>query len=100
MDFENLTNQENFKVIYHEQLNKDASAIVQDFSFLKGLDTTYFPIEVEELALSFKSEIEPVSINNFRNGELLGESVDLFAETDDGTELLEVYSDTFLGDVS
>jgi uncharacterized protein YwqG len=100
MDFDNLTNQKNFKILFHNQIEKDKTLLVSDFSYLDDLDSENFPIE-HELALTFHIDYEPVSINDFRMDELLGESVDLSVyvkEGEDEKELWEVYNDTFLGD--
>lgn len=99
IDFDDLTNQENFKVIFHEKIEKDEALLVSDFSFLDDLDIEYFPIQ-HELSLTFNIEYEPVSIADFKIDELLGESVNLSVPiSDDGEkELWEVYNDTFLGD--
>jgi uncharacterized protein YwqG len=100
IDFDNQTNQTNFKIIFHDQVEKDESLLVTDFSYLDDLDTENFPIE-HELFLTFNLDNEPVSINDFKMDELLGESVDLSVYVSDGEdekELWEVYNDTFLGD--
>ncbi|KAB7670775.1 YwqG family protein [Bacillus sp. B1-b2] len=100
LDFDNLTNQANFKVIYHAIVEKDESLLVTDFSYMDDLDISYFPIQ-EELSLAFHLEYEPVTVNDYKNGELLGETVDLSVMIKDGEreyELWELYSDTFLGE--
>ncbi|RPF57077.1 YwqG family protein [Aquisalibacillus elongatus] len=100
IEFDNMTNQKNFKVLFHDKIEKDKSLLVSDFSYLDDLDTEYFPMQ-HELSLIFNIEYEPVSIADFKIDELLGDSVDLSVQVSDGEgekELWEVYNDTFLGD--
>ncbi|MFP7492949.1 YwqG family protein [Terribacillus saccharophilus] len=101
LDFDDLTSQQNFRVVYHKDIEQDESQLITDFSFMDDLDTSYFPIE-QELALTFSIDYEPVSVNDYKNGELLGESVDLSIAIDNDEneqkELWELYSDTFLGE--
>ncbi|NBI28628.1 YwqG family protein [Chengkuizengella marina] len=101
LDFNDMTKQSNFKILYHQNIIKDESLLITDFSYMDELDTVDFPIEYE-LALSFDLSSEPVSIGDFRNGELLGESVDLdqmvSREGKDDIELWDLYNDEFLGE--
>ncbi|WLD92876.1 YwqG family protein [Alkalihalobacillus sp. AL-G] len=98
INFDDLTDQSNFKVIYHSNIIEDKSLLVTDFSYMDSLNEEFFPIQ-DELSLSFTLEYEPISVEDYRNSDLLGESVDLSVEKDNGDkELWEVYSDTFLGD--
>ncbi|WP_044641179.1 YwqG family protein [Risungbinella massiliensis] len=91
LDFDNMTKQSDFRVLYHSEIIEDESLLVTDFSYLDHLDTEYFPLE-EELSLSFQIEYEPISYVDFRFNEWLSELVEL---DNDEFELWEVYHDTF-----
>lgn len=100
LNFDNMTSQRNFKILFHPHIESDESLLISDFSYMDDLDTKYFPIQ-HELALTFRIDYEPVSIDDYKNNELLGETVDLNLEVRDGEdvkELWEIYSETFLGD--
>ncbi|MDQ0256344.1 uncharacterized protein YwqG [Evansella vedderi] len=100
INFDNMTTQQNLKIIFHPNVEKDETLLVSDFSYMNKLETEYFPIQ-HELALSFRLDYEPVSIEDYRNNELLGDTVDLsvFVKVEgDEKELWEVYCDTFLGE--
>ncbi len=67
MDFDNGQNQQGFRVIFHEQIEEDASQLVQDFSFVDtNKEDMYFPVE-KEMALSFETGYEALSANDFRS---------------------------------
>ncbi|QSB11030.1 DUF1963 domain-containing protein [Lysinibacillus fusiformis] len=70
MDFDNGQNQEGFRVIFHEQITQDEAQLIQDFSFVEIDDEElYFPVE-REMALSFKADVEPMSIDDFRSNDM------------------------------
>jgi uncharacterized protein YwqG len=99
INFDDMTDQSNFRILYHSEIISDNELLVTDFSYMNKLDTEYFPIQYE-LSLSFNIEHEPVSAEDYRINELLGDSVDLSqkVKTDLDQELWELYSDSFLGD--
>lgn len=100
INFEEPTNQQDFKILYHEQVEKDPSLLVTDFSFLEDLDTEYFPIE-NELSLTFDAKFEPVSFEDFKRDELLGFEMDFstpIAEGENEKDPWEVYSEAFSGE--
>ena len=100
IDFDDQKNQANFRILYHETIEKDESLLVTDFSYLKELDTDHFPVPYE-LGLTFAICHEPVSCADFRMDGLLGEDVDLsvlITQGDEEKELIEVYEETFAGD--
>jgi uncharacterized protein YwqG len=100
MDFDDMTSQNNFKIVFHPHVEKDESLLITDFSYMTDLDTEYFPIQ-DESALTFSVDYEPVFIEDYKIDKLLGETVNLSLEVSDGDnmkELWEIYSDTFLGD--
>jgi len=97
-DYDNLTNQEGFKVIYHEKVVEDESHLLTDFSFVEGLvDELLLPIEPDtEAKLTFSEKQEPVSFCDFRFDNLLGNVIPEFI-TVDGQEhdLIEEYAEHF-----
>lgn len=99
IDFDNMCNQSNFRVVYHSTIIEDETFLVTDFSYMDQYESESFPIQ-NELKLSFQLDYEPVSIGDFRNNDLLGDSVDLsqIVEEDSEKELWEVYCETFTGD--
>ncbi|WP_078596497.1 YwqG family protein [Evansella clarkii] len=100
IDFDDQTNQKNFRIVYHQEIEKDESRLVKDFSYIEyDPETDSFPVEYET-ALTFSVDHEPVSLEDHRNGELLGESVDLDKPVHYGeqeTDLFEVYNEAFPG---
>ena len=100
IDFDNMTNQANFRIVYHKTVEKDESLLVTDFSYLNGLDAEYFPVP-NEMGLTFSICHEPVSVADFRMDGMLGEDVDLsvmITQGEEEKELFEVYEETFAGD--
>ena len=98
-DFDDLTNQKNFKVLFHDTIERDITQLRTDFSHVEELDASYFPIG-KEAALHFSVEHEPVCDGVFNMDELLGEGVNLHVPVDEKgeKELWESYSDTFSGE--
>lgn len=93
LDFDDSTNQQNFKIVFHPHIEKDESLLVTDFSYMNELDTEYFPIE-QEMSLTFSLDYEPVPIENYKRDELLDDAADLFEDD----ELWDSYADEFTGD--
>ncbi|MGK9184076.1 DUF1963 domain-containing protein [Priestia filamentosa] len=88
-NFEDETDQAQFRILYHEHVLENIENIVTDFRYLDDVDTTYFPLSYEAL-LSFTPDIEPVSERDYRVEEL---SFDLYEEIEDGVELWELYAE-------
>ena len=88
-NFEDETDQAQFRIFYHEHVSENLENIVTDFSYLDDIDTAYFPLSYEAI-LSFTSYIEPVSERDYRVEEL---SFDLYEEIEGGVELWELYAE-------
>lgn len=97
IDFDDLTNQANFKVMFHSSVIRDEALLVTDFSYMNDLDVEFFPIE-HEFGLQFEVKHEPVSLGDFRREELLGAEVDLEQEVNEKEELCDVYGEAFASD--
>ncbi|WP_100403555.1 YwqG family protein [Bacillus sp. FJAT-42315] len=93
MDFDEPTNQTNFRILYHSDVTTDESELVTDFSYMEEPDEEYFPVG-KEAKLSFTLNEEPISDGDYRFEHL---SIDLEQETGDGTELWDVYAEHFAG---
>ncbi|WP_349409922.1 YwqG family protein [Pseudalkalibacillus sp. SCS-8] len=98
LDFDNMTKQSNFKILYHPTISSDPSGLISDFSYLEQLNTEFFPIE-RESSLSFQIAYDPVSIEDFRASTLLGKSIDFsFDASEEDEELWEAYAGAFRGE--
>lgn len=100
LNFDDQTKQDNFRIIFHSQVEKDEALLVTDFSYIGEAEENYSPME-HEVALSFEVDYGPVSVADYRNDNLLGTEVDLneYVNKDgEEKELWEIYSDTFLGE--
>ncbi|WP_338753136.1 YwqG family protein [Bacillus sp. FJAT-52991] len=93
MDFDNPTDQTNFRILYHSDITMDESELVTDFSYMEEDDEEYFPVG-KEGKLSFTLDEEPISDEDYRFEQL---SIDLEQKTNDGTELWDVYAECFAG---
>jgi len=89
-DFDEPTNQENFRVVYHKEVVTDELKLVTNFSYLEKMNYDYslFPVPEERL-LKFELDYEPVSTADYRFEYLFDEESDL---TDDD-DLIDKYVD-------
>lgn len=71
LDFDEPTSQKNFRVVYHKEVVKDESLLVNDFSYLPDYDEDFLPID-KELYLSFQLDIEGVSPSDFQFESMVG----------------------------
>lgn len=95
MDFDNGQNQEGFRVIFHDTVIHDEAQLIQDFSFLEKEDEEiYFPVE-REMALSFKTDFEPLSIDDFRANEMYS---NILTSIEDNETLEDAFYDAMTGD--
>lgn len=65
LNFKDLTQQSNFRVLYHAEILEDESLLVTDFSYMDQLNMEDFPIS-RELSLSFQVAHGPISFDDFR----------------------------------
>lgn len=95
MDFDNGQNQEGFRVIFYEQVMQDEAQLIQDFSFIEIDDEElYFPVE-REMALSFTTGVEPMSIDDFRSND---KYASILTALEDDEALEDSFYDAMTGD--
>lgn len=92
MNFEDQVRQENFRVIYHEEVTKDSSKLLTDFSFISDEDLYESPVSGEYKVYPSIS-FEPVSATSYEFWELLGVNEDEL-EDDELDELYEAFEAT------
>lgn len=94
LDFDDQTNQRNFKVVFYEDLLPEEQ-LVMDFSY-PDEGEEYFPVS-NELSLAFHLEEEAVSVADFRFEQVFMD-IDfeevVKAEKDEETTLWEIYAET------
>lgn len=88
MNLDNMTQQDNFRVVYHETIEEDESKWLVDISLPSD---DYFPVEAE-LSLSFYKKEELVSKDDFRFWEIIDVSDDNWELRH---EISEVYFEEF-----
>lgn len=83
LDFENPTEQKDFKVIYHEDIETDTAKLVTDFSFVKA--PKYSPFSTpNSFSIVFKKTQERISTTDFRFQEAVMEGI--FSEIDENAK--------------
>lgn len=91
LDFEDGTNQDTFRLVYHAKIETDTSKWLNDFP--KFGDENYFPVE-KECALTFEQSEEIVSGSDYRFNKIT--EVDQLLEEDEydaHEEITEMYFD-------
>ena len=98
LDFDDMTNQDTFRIVYHETLESDESKWMTEFAGFG--DGRYFPVE-KECTLSFELSNEIISGSDYRFNvitqfhQLLENTTDKDYETYD--EVMEAYGDLASG---
>lgn len=94
-DPDDITNQKNFRVIYYNDVITEESQLTTDFSYLKEHDLHFdvFPIQ-REIALSFETNEEPLSCEDYRFEELseTNETINALFDNEDDFDL---YADLY-----
>lgn len=76
LNFDNPINQDNFRVIYHSNIDKEG--LLEDFTVFKSIHNDYFPAPVEAKMI-FNEDIKPVSAEDYRFSKYFGkEAFELF----------------------
>ncbi|GIN89811.1 hypothetical protein J6TS1_37630 [Siminovitchia terrae] len=89
LNFDDMTIQDTFRVVYHETIETNESKWMTDFPAIK--DDNYFPIE-KECALTFKRSEEIMSANDYRFNALTKLNVLLEKEDyDQYDEIMDQY---------
>lgn len=71
MNFDDATEQKDFRIIFHEDVTNDLDKIITDFSFLKKDLNNSSPI-TKEAKMIFKRALEPVSISDYQFEKYFG----------------------------
>lgn len=96
LDFDDPTNQENFRVIYHAEVIRDETQLVTDFSYVPEVNDEMPPI-CSEGRMSFELQQLPVSPASYEFAQLL--DIDLDQETEKPNETLwDLYADIAAGE--
>ncbi|WP_345240390.1 YwqG family protein [Pontibacillus salipaludis] len=98
IDFDEMTNQSYFKVLYHEEIVQDDEKLLENVGNYKINEEFDFPIEYE-LSLSFDIEQEPISCEDYRVEDQLDATIDELQDEElHGEDLWEVYFEHFFGE--
>lgn len=100
LDFDDQTNQKNFRIVYHPNVVTDESALVTDFAYMDGIEDDMVPF-TGEYQLSFQPKNEPVSMNDYRFESLTADAqinMEQTVEVDGETlDMWDVCSDKLSG---
>ncbi|KRG11075.1 hypothetical protein ACA30_21235 [Virgibacillus soli] len=95
LDFDDGTNQDTFRVVYHEKVESDPSKWLSNFPVFAE-DDHYFPIN-KECALTFERSEELMSSNDYRFNKLTNLNSLLESEEDEDydtyDEIIDAYSE-------
>lgn len=98
IDFDDMTNQSSFKVLYHEEILEDDHKLLENVGVYTMSDEFEFPVE-HELALSFEVKQEPISSEDFRMEGELEDTLNLLQDEELHEEdLWEIYFEEFSGE--
>ncbi|MBC6973380.1 DUF1963 domain-containing protein [Bacillus sp. Xin] len=97
-NFDCLTEQKDFRIIYHSEIIYDDSQLVTDFSYLNHLDLEYFVIP-QVAKLTFELAYQPITIEDYRFESLFQDTVDIeeIIDNEEGIEFGELYEESFRG---
>lgn len=99
LNWNDLTEQKDFRVIYFPDVVEDTSKLVLDFSFIGNIDEDILPMQ-KEVKLEFNLKYSPVTSGDFQFDEIIGNNIfNLIDEaledsnnTNDEDELFNVFS--------
>lgn len=94
LDFDNQFAQDQFRVLYFEQVIEDESQLLADFGFLRQDSDALTPI-TGEYALYFDVDEAPISLGDANFSALIGR--DAYDDADDADAFFEAYDDLFNG---
>jgi uncharacterized protein YwqG len=73
MNFEDMTRQENFRILFFPEVAKDENNLLTNFDFLPTFD--YMPVS-EPCSLTFAQQYEPISVEDYQFEEkIFGENI-------------------------
>nr|WP_295973117.1 YwqG family protein [uncultured Bacillus sp.] len=97
LDFDDPTNQENFRIVYHREVLRDETQLVLDFSYVPEMSDDIGPI-CSEGRMSFELQQLPVSTGTYQFEELLDIDLDQDAEENPNEALWDIYTDVAQGE--
>ena len=97
LDFENPTEQKDFKVVYHENIETDETKLVTDFSFVKAPKHSPFSSPTS-YSVTFQKTQERISTTDFSFQEAVMESI--FSDIDENAryDLVDAIAEKSLSD--
>ncbi|WP_139490814.1 YwqG family protein [Brevibacillus dissolubilis] len=99
LDFDDQTNQKNFRTVYYPEVVQDEALLVTDFAYLDEADDEMAPF-TGEYALSFELTSEAISMPDYRFDQVTAGLIDLDQKVEvDGktTDMWSVCSDYLSG---
>lgn len=90
IDFDEQTNQKNFRTVYYENVITDESLLVTDFVYMDEIDKDMLPF-TEEYKLSFQLKYEAMSMTDYRFEELIEGVIDLDEEVEVDGETFDMW---------
>lgn len=91
MNFDDLSNTDNFRVFYFSKVIQDESTLLTDFAFLPKLNQLKLPFN-NECSLSFELQSAPLSISDYQfNTKILNSDEPYYYDE----EVYETYSELF-----
>ena len=94
MNFDDLLNTDNFRVLYFPEVIEDKSTLLTDFSFLPEMNELELPFSAE-CALSFELQTAPMFIVDYQFGSKILNSDEPYYYHE---EIYEAYSELFSSD--
>ncbi|MBL1704065.1 DUF1963 domain-containing protein, partial [Klebsiella pneumoniae] len=93
-DFDHLTTQKDFRIIYHSTVTEDLNKVITDFSYLNTLELEDFIIP-EAAKLKFELGHQPVTSRDYRFEKIFNDNIDWeeIVDKENNTELGELYDD-------
>lgn len=93
MNFDDQTKQENFRVIYHKEVDKNSENLMKDFSFLTEDDMECSPI-MGEYKVVPEVSFEPISISSYDFSEVVSSEVEDYIIDNDLDDLEDFCTST------
>ncbi|MFD3447414.1 YwqG family protein [Microbacteriaceae bacterium 4G12] len=90
MDFDDQTDQKNFRVIYYPGIVADETLLVTDFAYMDEIDKDMLPF-TEEYELLSQLKYEAISMNDYRFEKLTTGVIDLEEEVEVNGETMEMW---------
>lgn len=93
LDFDEPQNQNNFRIIFHEQVTQDVAQLLQEFP-IQDLDQDMNPV-TGQYAVQFVADERYISIGDYAFAETIFDPYGLEGEQVDEEEIYDQYDETF-----